>query len=221
MYAVDDFFPERPPKKTAHRLADNRRFAREWTLIIPNPPPMFQEHSAPQVANKCLQMSLPRRHTRGTLRGIPSHTMGVWDTASTWRVVPSHSNWGLRMRRSVLSVLAGAVGALLVSNSALAHHGAEAIYEKKEMTLKATITEFVWTNPHIEIGIDTVGSNDTVDHWLVEAGSPANNVNRGWTKKSIKPGDAVTITFRPGLRGVKIGRLLNIVTADGKELKGG
>jgi hypothetical protein len=126
------------------------------------------------------------------------------------------------MRRSVLSVLAGAVGALLVSNSALAHHGAASIYDMKtETTLKATVTEFVWTNPHIEIGIDTVDSKGTVDHWLVEAGSPANNVNRGWTKKSIKPGDAVTIIFRPGLRGVKIGRLVKVVTADGKELEGG
>jgi len=126
------------------------------------------------------------------------------------------------MRRSVLSVLAGAVGALLVSNSALAHHGAASIYDMKtETTLKATVTEFVWTNPHIEIGIDTVNSKGTVsvDHWLVEAGSPANNVNRGWTKKSMRPGDAVTMTFRPGLRWVKIGRLVKVVTADGKELK--
>ncbi len=124
------------------------------------------------------------------------------------------------MRRSVLSVLAGAVGALLVSNSALAHHGAASLYEmKRETTLKATITEFVWANPHIEIGIDTVDSKGTVDHWLIEVGSPANVVNRGWTKKALKPGDAVTMTFRPGLRGAKIGVLVKVVTADGKELK--
>lgn len=122
------------------------------------------------------------------------------------------------MRSSMVCILAGTVGALLVSTSALAHHGAASLYDmKKETTLKATITEFVWTNPHVEIGIEPADGKGT--RWLIELGSPANVVNRGWTSKSLKPGDTVTITFHPGLRGVKTGVLVKVVMADGRELR--
>lgn len=125
------------------------------------------------------------------------------------------------MRRSVLSVLTGTVAALLVSTSALAHHGGASLYDmKKEATLQATITEFVWTNPHVEVGIETADSKGTSGRWLLELGSPANIAKRGWNRKSLKPGDVVTITFHPGLGGAKIGWLMKVVTAEGQELVG-
>jgi hypothetical protein len=122
------------------------------------------------------------------------------------------------MRSSVSCVLAGTVAALLASTSAFAHHGAASLYDmKKETTLKATITEYVWTNPHVEIGIAAAGGKST--EWLIELGSPPNVMNRGWTSRSLKPGDTVTITFHPGLRGARIGVLVKVVMADGKELR--
>jgi uncharacterized protein DUF6152 len=121
------------------------------------------------------------------------------------------------MGSSVKWVLAGTVGAFLVSTSALAHHGAASIYDmKKETTVKATITEFVWTNPHVEVGISTSGGTTT--ELLLELGSPPNIRNRGWTSRTVKPGDVVTVTFHPGLRGQKIGVMIKLVTPDGKEL---
>jgi hypothetical protein len=121
------------------------------------------------------------------------------------------------MRSRVLSILAGIVGLLLLSTSALAHHGAASLYDvSKETTVKATITEFVWTNPHVEVGIASV--DDKSARWLLEIGSPPNISNRGWTSRSLKPGDVVTVTFNPGLRGTRIGRLLKVVLRDGKEL---
>jgi galactose mutarotase-like enzyme len=122
------------------------------------------------------------------------------------------------MRRRVLSFLAGIVSLLLLSTSALAHHGAASLYDVgKETTLKVTITEFVWTSPHVEVGIASV--EDKSARWLLELGSPPNIANRGWTSKSLKPGDVVTVTFNPGLRGTRIGRLLKVVLPDGKELR--
>ncbi len=107
--------------------------------------------------------------------------------------------------------------ALLFSAVTSAHHGATSLYDvKKETTLKVTITEFTWTNPHVEVGIASV--EDKSARWLLELGSPPNISNRGWTAKSLKPGDVVTVTFNPGLRGMRIGRLLKVVLPDGKEL---
>jgi len=118
----------------------------------------------------------------------------------------------------VSSVLPGIVGLVLLSTSTLAHHGAASLYDvNKETTIKATITEFVWTNPHVEVGIASV--EDKSARWLLELGSPPNISNRGWTAKSLKPGDVVTVTFNPGLRGMRIGRLLKVVLPDGKELR--
>jgi hypothetical protein len=122
------------------------------------------------------------------------------------------------MRGSLVRVLAGSVGALVLSASVSAHHGAASLYDvNKETTLKVTITEFIWTNPHVEVGIASV--EDKNARWLLEIGSPPNIANRGWTSKSLKVGDVVTVTFNPGLRGARIGKLVKVVLADGKELR--
>ena len=122
------------------------------------------------------------------------------------------------MRSHEWSIVGGIVGVLLLSTSAVAHHGAASLYDiTKETTVKATITEFVWTNPHVEVGIASV--DDKSARWLLELGSPPNIANRGWTSKSLKPGDVVMVTFNPGLRGMRIGRLLKVVLPDGKELR--
>ena len=121
------------------------------------------------------------------------------------------------MRRNLFRVIAGGVVAFLVATSALAHHGAASIYDmSKETTLKATVTEYVWTNPHVEVGVSTSGGTTT--ELLLELGSPPNIRNRGWTSRTVKPGDVVTVTFHPGLRGMKIGVIMKLVTPDGKEL---
>jgi uncharacterized protein DUF6152 len=121
------------------------------------------------------------------------------------------------MRSRFTTVVAGAVAALLVSSSALAHHGAASLYDMgKETTIKATVTEYVWTNPHVELGISTSGGTTT--ELLLELGSPPNIRNRGWTSRTVKTGDVVTVTFHPGLRGAKIGVVVKMITADGKEL---
>jgi hypothetical protein len=122
------------------------------------------------------------------------------------------------MRSHVSSAIGGIVGVLLLSTAAVAHHGAASLYEvNKEVTIKAAITEFVWTNPHVEVGIASV--DDKSARWLLELGSPPNISNRGWTSKSLKAGDVVMVTFNPGLRGMRIGRLLKVVLPDGKELR--
>ena len=116
------------------------------------------------------------------------------------------------MRRLVLAA------ALLVATPVFAHHGAASIYDMgKETTIKATVTEFVWTNPHVELGVSTSGGTKT--DLLLELGSPPNIRNRGGSSRIVKAGDVVTVTFHPGLRGAKIGVVMKLITADGKELQ--
>jgi uncharacterized protein DUF6152 len=124
------------------------------------------------------------------------------------------------MNRRMFGTFAMAIGALLVSAPAFAHHGRALIYDaNKETTVKGTVTEFVWSNPHVQIGIDAVDARGTHRQWLLETSSTPIMATRGWTRKSLKPGDTVTVTFHPGLKGASTGDLIKLVFADGKELR--
>jgi len=112
-----------------------------------------------------------------------------------------------------------ALGVLLLAVPVLAHHGGTSLYDtSKEMTVEATVSEFQWTNPHVQIGLDAKDKNGKVTHWLLEASSPPVLVNRGWNRKSIQPGDTVKVTFNPSKMSGSVGRLLKLVKADGTEL---
>ncbi len=123
------------------------------------------------------------------------------------------------MNRRMVATLALAAGVLLISVSALAHHGRALIYDSnKETTVKGTVTEFVWSNPHIQIGIEAVNANGTRRQWLIEASSTGILSRQGWSRKALKVGETVTATFHPGLRGALTGDLIKVVLADGREL---
>ena len=122
----------------------------------------------------------------------------------------------------VFGTLAIAASAILKPVPAVAHHGRALIYDaKKETTVKATVTEFVWSNPHVQIGIEAMDANGTRRQWLLEASSTGILAERGWSRRSLKAGDTVTITFHPGLRGAATGDLIKVVFADGRQLEAG
>jgi hypothetical protein len=112
-----------------------------------------------------------------------------------------------------------ALGVLLMAIPLFAHHGGTSLYDmKKEITVQATVTEFVWTNPHVQIGFDAKDDKGKVRHWLLEASSPPVLVNRGWNRKSLQPGDVINVTFNPAQSGAGVGRLVKLIKADGQAL---
>jgi Family of unknown function (DUF6152) len=112
-----------------------------------------------------------------------------------------------------------ALGVLLTAIPLFAHHGGASLYDmSKEMTVEATVTEFLWTNPHVEISLDAKDNNGKVKHWILEASSPPVMVSRGWNRKSLQPGDAIKVTFNPAQKNGSVGRLIKLFKADGKEL---
>jgi Family of unknown function (DUF6152) len=112
------------------------------------------------------------------------------------------------------------LGLLAVSVPLFAHHGAAAYDTTKKITLKATVTEWFWANPHCFLKFDAKDDKGNVVHWAVEASNPADMVNLGWSKESFKPGDEVTVTFEPVKNGQPIGRVEQVVLASGQILKG-
>jgi hypothetical protein len=99
-----------------------------------------------------------------------------------------------------------------------AHHGNAAYDDKNPITIKGTVTEFAWTNPHAQIYLDVKDDKGSVAHWSVETYSPGKLVRAGWTKDIVKVGDLVSINLIPAKNGSPVGFLHKLVLPNGKEL---
>jgi Family of unknown function (DUF6152) len=115
-----------------------------------------------------------------------------------------------------------ALGVLLTAIPLFAHHGGASLYDmSKEVTVEATVTEFLWTNPHVEISLDAKDDKGKVKHWLLEASSPPVLVSHGWNRKSLQAGDVIKVTFNPSQKGTGLGRFIRLVKTDGTQLETG
>lgn len=116
--------------------------------------------------------------------------------------------------------LALVVGFLMLGIPLFAHHGNVAYDTSKAVVLKgATVTKFVWANPHTFIMFDVKDDKGNVQHWSGEAGSPSALRLLGWSQSSIAPGDTISVYIYQSKTGNPVGRLNKIVLADGTELK--
>jgi len=122
------------------------------------------------------------------------------------------------MNVKVATRFALAAVVLLVSGLAFAHHGASGYESSKVTTLKGTVTEFRFQNPHAQIFLDVKDSTGKVQNWILEAVGIATLSRSGWTKSIMKPGDEVTVTGNPAKNGSPSMRLTKVVLASGKEL---
>ena len=111
-----------------------------------------------------------------------------------------------------------AVVLLLFSVPIFAHHGAASYDISKMTTLKGTVKEVRWMNPHAEVDIDVNDAAGKAEKYIVESVSPLGLSRLGWTKDSLKPGDSITVTGNLSKNGTHILRLKKIVFPDGKEL---
>lgn len=117
------------------------------------------------------------------------------------------------------SLLVTALFSLSTSLPLVAHHG-NAAYEAKTVTLKGTVTAWLWTNPHVLLKLDVKDEGGNVVHWVGELVAPSNMINFGFTAGTLKPGDEITIvTSDVSKSGAPIARLAQIVLANGQIMK--
>jgi hypothetical protein len=111
-------------------------------------------------------------------------------------------------------------GVLTVGGPMSAHHGSASYKTDKVVVLKqATVTKFVWANPHAMLLFDVKDDKGNVSHWAGEAGRPSAVRAFGWNKNSLHPGDVITVHLYPSKFESNVGRLDKIVLADGTTLK--
>ena len=115
-----------------------------------------------------------------------------------------------------------AASALLVmtlfSTSLFAHHGSAGVEMTKNVVLKGVVTDWRWQNPHSILKFDVMADDGSIVHWSAETNNPADMVEKGWTAKSIKVGDEITVTLHPVKNGLPVGILVDVTLPDGKKL---
>ena len=111
------------------------------------------------------------------------------------------------------------VGLLAMSVPLGAHHG-NASTENKTVVMKATVTEWQWTNPHTFLKFDVKDAAGHVTHWIAEWNNPSTLVNFGLTARTFKAGDQVTVTLDGVAKsGAPIGRIKEVMLADGTVMR--
>ena len=118
------------------------------------------------------------------------------------------------MRNKFTGVFVASVILLVLSAPLFAHHGT-ASFDEKTITLKGTVTEWVWSNPHCFLKFDVKDQSGSVAHWAVETQAPSTMVQWGWARNSFKAGDEVSVTLQPVKNGAPIGSTRTVTFADG------
>jgi hypothetical protein len=122
----------------------------------------------------------------------------------------------LKKTRGLLAILL-----IAACSQALAHHSFAMFDMKKEVTIKGTVSEFAWTNPHAFLHVLVPKTGGGSEEWQLELPSPNNLKRRGWKSTSMKVGDVVTVVFNPLREGGHGGSFVSATLPDGSVLVSG
>ena len=119
-------------------------------------------------------------------------------------------------------VIAIFVTALGFATTMFAHHGTAGVYDYgHRITTKATVTQYMFANPHVQIYFTLKNDKGEAQTWGVETASPGNMLANGWTRNTFKKGDELLVSFVPAKGDRTFGTCAQFVfVKDGKRLGG-
>jgi hypothetical protein len=110
---------------------------------------------------------------------------------------------------------------LMLGVPLFAHHGTGVAYEvDKLVTVKGTVVDWLWSNPHCGLLFDVTDDKGNVVHWGAELGNPHQMSGAGFAKDTFKQGDKITVTGHPAKSGAPRLTLDHLTLADGRVLSG-
>ena len=122
------------------------------------------------------------------------------------------------MKAKFLAVFALVGFVLILSVPVFAHHGNAALDVGKKVTVKGTVTQWLWANPHCWLKVDVKDENGNVVNWVGETNNAADMIEKGWSKQTFKVGDEVSVTMEPVKNGKPAGKVLEVVLPNGQTL---
>jgi hypothetical protein len=103
-----------------------------------------------------------------------------------------------------------------------AHHSFSAEFDgSKNVKLEGTVTKVDFMNPHIWVYLDVKDEKGAVAHWQCEGGAPNGLIRNGWTKDSLKQGDAVVIDGSLSKDGSRTCNARSVKLPDGRSVFAG
>lgn len=127
----------------------------------------------------------------------------------------------IRMSRKSAVLVVG-MALLACAAPVWAHHSFAAEYdEKKPVTLKGVVTKVEWTNPHARFYLDVKDDKGNVVNWNLELASPNVLIRNGWHRKSLQPGDEVTVSGSQAKDGTNMANARVVTFADGRKVFAG
>jgi hypothetical protein len=125
------------------------------------------------------------------------------------------------MKSKRMASFALIVGLMTLASVAFAHHGTANYDTSKTVTVKGTVSDFQFINPHVLISMDGKDESGKLEKWQGELTSPNRLSRAGWTKSSVKPGDTLTISGYPSKSGSPEIWIQKVVLASGEDLPTG
>jgi hypothetical protein len=125
------------------------------------------------------------------------------------------------MKSKRMASFALIVGGMMLASVAFAHHGTANYDTSKTVTVKGTVSDFQFINPHVLIFMDGNEEGGKLQKWQGELTSPNRLSRAGWTKSSVKPGDTLTISGYPTKSGSSEIWIQKVVLASGEDLPTG
>ena len=100
-----------------------------------------------------------------------------------------------------------------------AHHGRGQTFDmKKQVTLKGTVSQVKWQNPHVLIFIDVTDEAGKVATWGFENSNVHTLAVQGYNRNTLKVGQPVTAIVNPAANGEPLGIIVKVILADGREI---
>jgi hypothetical protein len=108
----------------------------------------------------------------------------------------------------------------VTAKPALAHHSFTMFDQSKTVTLRGTVKDFRWSNPHVFIQLLVKNDRGNEEEWSIEMTSPEHLARDGWRPGTLKPGDKVTLNIHPLHDNAKGGQYLSGIGPSGAPLSG-
>ena len=82
--------------------------------------------------------------------------------------------------------------------------------EGRQIALEGIVTRIEWVNPRAYVLVDVRERDGAVSNWAIEIGNPLELEQRGWTRTTIRIGEAVTVQAVPARGDSKRARLSSL-----------